>query len=306
MGRRRQDSRWIHRWSRPLVAGIASVGALGTAYLTVVKWLGGSACPTEGCDSVLSSDYATIFGLPLTLFGFLAYITMVILAASPLLVNGDKSKELRQTLENRTWPLMFILSCIMVVFSGYLMSVLAFELKELCPYCVTSATFALSMFLIILFGKRWEDFGQIAFTGIIVAVITLTGTLAVYAPIRNGGVQASTASGETGPPINTTSGPAEIALANHLKEAGATMYGAWWCPHCYDQKSYFGAEAAQLIPYVECAQDGKNAQPKLCRSEPQVTGFPTWQINGEFYPGAQSLERLAELSGYTGPMDFQS
>jgi uncharacterized membrane protein/glutaredoxin len=306
MRRRRQENRWIHRWSRPLVAGIASVGALGTAYLTMVKWLGGSACPTEGCDRVLSSAYATVFGLPLTLFGFLAYITMLTLAVTPLLVDADQKKELRQTLENRTWFLMFLLSCVMVVFSGYLMTVLAFELKEFCPYCVTSATFALTMFLLILFGKRWDDFGQLAFTGIIVAVITLTGTLAVYAPIRNGGVQASNAAGETGPPITTTSGPAEIALANHLKDIGATMYGAWWCPHCHDQKVFFGAEAAELIPYVECAEDGKNAQPNLCRAEPQVTGFPTWQINGEFYPGAQPLERLAELSGYTGPMDFQS
>ena len=54
---------------------------------------------------------------------------------------------------------------------------------------MTSATFALTMFLLILFGKRWDDFGQLAFTGIIVAVITLTGTLAVYAPIHGGGVQ---------------------------------------------------------------------------------------------------------------------
>jgi uncharacterized membrane protein len=305
MRRRRQESRWIHRWSRRLVAGIASVGALGTAYLTLAKLMGGSACPTEGCDRVLSSPYATIFGLPLTLFGFLAYVTMLVLAITPLLIDADQRKELRQTLEARTWPLMFMLASIMVVFSGYLMTILAFELKEFCPYCVTSAAFALSMFLIILFGKRWEDFGQLAFTGIIVAVITLTGTLAIYAPIRNGGSQTTTA-GETGPPITTTSGPAELALANHLKEIGATMYGAWWCPHCHDQKVFFGAEAAELVPYVECAEDGKNPQPQVCRAQPQVTGFPTWQINGEFYPGAQTLERLAELSGYQGPMDFQT
>ena len=303
MGRRRQEELWIHRWSRRLVTGIASVGALGTAYLTVVKWTGGSACPTEGCDRVFSSPYATVFGQPLTLFGFLAYVTMLLLAATPLLVNRDRNKELRQTLERRTWPLMFGLACVMVAFSGYLMTVLALELKEFCPYCISSATFALSMFLIILFGRRWEDFGQLAFTGIIVAVVTLTGTLAIYGPVRSGGVQAAVP-GETGPPIMTTSGPAQIALANHLKAVDAVMYGAWWCPHCHDQKAVFGAEAAAVIPYVECAEDGKNSQTKLCRSESQVTGFPTWKINGEFYPGAQSLDRLAELSGYTGPNDF--
>ena len=45
---------------------------------------GGRPAPLEGCDRVLSSAYATIFGLPLTLFGFLAYITMLVLAVSPL------------------------------------------------------------------------------------------------------------------------------------------------------------------------------------------------------------------------------
>ena len=304
MGRRRREDLWIHRWSRRLVAGIASVGALGTAYLTIVKLMGGSACPTEGCDRVFSSPYATVFGLPLTLFGFLAYITMLGLAVTPLFVNREQHQERRQTLENRTWPLMFGLACIMVVFSGYLMSVLAFELREFCPYCISSATFAVSMFFIILLGKRWDDFGQLAFTGIIVAVVTLTGTLALYGPIRTVTAQASVP-GETGPPIMTTSGPAEIALANHLKTVGATMYGAWWCPHCHDQKAAFGAEAAGLIPYIECASDGKNSQIKLCRAEAQVTGFPTWKIDGEYYPGAQSLERLAELSGYAGPKDFQ-
>jgi uncharacterized membrane protein len=76
MRRRRQESRWIHRWSRWLVAGIAAVGTLGTGYLTITKLMGGGACPTEGCDRVLSSPWGTVFGLPLTLFGCLAYGTM--------------------------------------------------------------------------------------------------------------------------------------------------------------------------------------------------------------------------------------
>ncbi|MBD0335739.1 MAG: hypothetical protein ICV62_09635, partial [Cyanobacteria bacterium Co-bin13] len=83
-------------------------------------------------------------------------------------------------------------------------------------------------------------------------------------------------------------------------------YGAWWCPHCYDQKALFGAEAAAQIPYVECASDGKNAQTQLCRSHSEITGFPTWEINGEFYAGTQTLEKLAELSGYTGSKAFKS
>lgn len=305
MGRRRQESRWIHRWSRWLVAGIALLGALGTGYLTIAKLTGSGACPTEGCDRVLSSPWGTVFGLPLTLFGFLAYGTMLVMAVAPLLVNADQNKGLRQKLETWTWPLMFMLASAMLVFSGYLMTVLAFQLQTACPYCIGSALFALSMFLIILLGNHWDDLGQIAFIGLIVGVVTIVGTLAVYAPISAGTSPNADVAGQAGPPITKASGPAEVALANHLKDIGATMYGAWWCPHCHDQKQLFGAEAAQTFNYVECAEDGQNPQPDLCRSKPEVTGFPTWEINGEFYPGTQSLTRLAELSGYSGPTNFQ-
>ena len=305
MRRRRQESRWIHRWSRWLVAGIAAVGTLGTGYLTITKLMGGGACPTEGCDRVLSSPWGTVFGLPLTLFGCLAYGTMLVMALAPLLINADQNKPLRQKLETWTWPLMFMLAAAMMVFSAYLMTVLAFELKAFCPYCVGSALFALSMFLVILLGNRWEDLGQLAFMGFIVGVLTLTSTLAIYAPIGAGDSPSSTVAGQVGPPITTASGPAEIALAKHLKDSGAVMYAAWWCPHCHDQKQLFGAEATEALNLVECAEDGQNSQVDLCRSKPEITGFPTWEINGEFYSGTQSLARLAELSGYSGPKDFR-
>jgi uncharacterized membrane protein/glutaredoxin len=303
---RRQENSWMHRWSRWLVAGIASVGALGTGFLTINKLMGGGgACPTEGCEQVFSSPYATVFGLPLTLFGFLAYAAILVLAVTPLLINADKHKPLRQKLESWTWPLMFMQASAMVVFSAYLMSLLAFELQAFCPYCIASALFAVSMFMIILFGNQWDDLGQLAFVGIIVAMLTLTSTLAIYAPVRAGGGPSTLSAGQQGPPITTASGPAEVALANHLKNIGAAMYGAWWCPHCHDQKQLFGAEAATAFTYVECAEDGQNSQTALCRSKPEITGFPSWEIKGEFYSGTQSLARLAEASGYSGPTDFR-
>jgi uncharacterized membrane protein len=303
MRRRRQESRWIHRRSRWLLGGIAALGSLETAYLTIMKLTGSDACPTEGCDLVLSSPYATVFGLPLTLFGFLGYAAMFILATAPLWINPDQNKALRQKLESNTWLLIFALATAMLAFSGYLMVIMAFEIKAFCPFCVVSALFALSMFGITLLGRRWDDLGQLAFIGVMVATVTLTGVMAVYAPIRAGGGTA-TANGQAGPPITTASGPAEIALAEYLKDSGASMYSAWWCPHCHEQKQAFGAEAVALLPNVECDPEGINPQTDLCRSKSGVTGFPTWEINGEFYPGAQPLQRLAELSGYTGPTNF--
>lgn len=307
MPRRRQETLWIHRWSRWIIGAIALMGACGTAYLTVVKLIGGdAACPTAGCDRVLSSPYAEVFGLPLTLFGFLGYFSMAVLALVPFLINPDDKKELRRKAESTTWPLLFLGATAMLVFSGYLMYLLAFEIQAACLYCITSAVFAASMFALTIFGRRWDDAGQLVFMGVIVAMVTLIGTMAVYAPINNPQSATADVSGQAGPPISTQSGDAEMQLAKHLADIDAKMFGAWWCPHCHDQKQLFGRQAAKVIPYVECAEDGQNPQVQLCQSKAEVRGFPTWEVNGEFLVGAQSLEALADASGYTGPRNFQN
>ncbi|MEO0535188.1 MAG: vitamin K epoxide reductase family protein [Cyanobacteria bacterium P01_A01_bin.123] len=306
--RRRQEKRWIHHWSRPLIAAIAAVGGLGTTYLTVVKFMGGSAaCPTSGCDRVLSSPYAQLFGIPLTLFGALAYLSMVVLAVAPLLIDANTRKELHQKIEGLTWPLLFIGATGMVVFSGYLMYLLAFEIQAACLYCLTSAAFTVLMFGLTLLGNRWEDSGQLMFTGFIVAAVALTGTVGLYATVIDAPAEATAAAdGQTGLPNTNTSGPSELALAQHLQDIGAKKYGAWWCPHCHDQKMLFGKEAFDLVPYIECDPEGANSQTELCQSIEEIRGFPTWEVNGEFYGGTRTLEELADLSGYTGPREFKN
>lgn len=298
---RKRSTPWIHRWSRPLMGAVAIAGALLTGYLTVVKVLGGTAaCPTEGCDRVLSSPYAMVFGLPLTLFGSLAYLAMAVLALGPLLINPRESKGLRTRLERQTGLLLFIGATAMVIFSGYLMYLLAFEIKALCIYCLASALFSASLFLLAVLGRSWDDAGQLLFTGIVVGMVTLIGTLGVYASVDPPSV---TTTGETGPAITTESGPAELALAEHLTAIGAKKYGAYWCPHCHDQKQLFGREAFQKVNYIECDPGGQNPQPDLCQAA-KIEGYPTWEINGKLYSGVQSLERLAALSDYQGPHNF--
>ncbi|HIK45061.1 MAG TPA: hypothetical protein IGR64_09255 [Leptolyngbyaceae cyanobacterium M65_K2018_010] len=91
----------------------------------------------------------------------------------------------------------------------------------------------------------------------------------------------------------------EAQLAQHLTQSGSVMYGAYWCPHCADQKAMFG-EAVNQITYVECAADGPQAQPELCKAK-GVQGYPSWEINGQLLPGVKSLEDLATLSGFQAP-----
>jgi glutaredoxin len=99
--------------------------------------------------------------------------------------------------------------------------------------------------------------------------------------------------------LDNTSTPQAVTLALALKKANAKVYTAYWCPHCHDQGELFGKEAFAIVAPVECAKDGKNSQVELCRATAQKVGedfgFPTWEINGKFYPGIQPLDRLAEM-----------
>ena len=304
--KRKRSIPWIHRWSRPLMAGIASVGAAVTGYLTIVKLTGNStACPTNGCDLVLSSPYATVFGLPLALFGFFAYASMIVFALIPLLVNSSKQAQLRSTLENWTGLLLFAGGTAMTIFSGYLMYLLAFKIQVVCIYCVGSALLSATLFTLALIGREWQDIGQLFFTAIVVGMLVLIGTTGIYASVNNPALADRSTPGESGLPITTASGTAEIALAKHLKQVEAKMYGAFWCPHCHEQKQLFGQEASQSINYIECDPKGKKPQPELCEAA-KIESFPTWKIKGKSVSGTQSLEELATMSGYQGARNFRN
>ncbi|MDJ0677748.1 MAG: vitamin K epoxide reductase family protein [Calothrix sp. MO_167.B42] len=314
---RRRSTPWIHKWSRFIIAGIATCGALTTAYLTFEKLTGGqAACVVDaggkGCNDVLSSPWATVFGQPLALFGLLAYVGMATLALAPLAFKPEKNKQQYQKIQDSTWLLLLSGAIAMTVFSGYLMYLLAFKIQALCPYCLASATFSLSMLVLTIIGRTWEDIGQIFFTAIVVGMITLIGTLGVYNNVNNPNAGQPSTPVPTGQPtqgigwkIATTSGESEIELARHLKKIGAKKYAAWTCPHCHEQKQLFGKEAVEELDIIECHPEGKNARVDLCQAA-GIRAFPTWKINGQELQGVQPLKKLAEVSGYKGPTNFKN
>ena len=305
MTRRRKQTPWLHRRSRYILGALAAVGAALTGYLLLsALFETDAACPIGGCDIVLSSPYASVFGLPLTLFGFLAYAGMATLALGPLAVKAETNKDLKVSLEHWSWLLLFMGSLAMTLFSGYLMYILATDIQQVCPYCIVSALTSLSLLVITLLGREWDDIGQLAFIGVLVAVVTLVGTGIVYADVNQPPGEVA-ADGEVPPPITTTSGESEIALAQHLSDIGAKKYSAYWCPHCHEQQRLFGKEAFQYINYIECDPSGAKAQPQLCR-DAGIQGFPSWEINGELVSGVIPLDQLADMSGYTGPRDFKN
>ena len=92
----------------------------------------------------------------------------------------------------------------------------------------------------------------------------------------------------------TKSGDSD-GFAKCLTEENVKMYGAFWCPHCQNQKELFGS-SFQYVDYVECDPSGAEARPELCK-EKKIQGYPTWEIKGNLYPGELSLEKLSELAG---------
>jgi len=304
-------------WVRPFMGSLALLGAGETAYLTVTKLLGTSAiCPVEGCETVLSSPYATVFGLPLSLFGCWAYLAIALMAFAPLVVPhpnqtqnvGAESAETvteasidwRYRLETWTQLPLFLFSLAMAVFSGYLMYLLLTEFKAICPYCILSAGLSFALLCISVFGQYWEDLGDLIFNGAIAGTIVLVGTLGLYSGLGNA---ASAPTTGKGPAITTLSTESDVALAQYLRQSGAKMYGAYWCSHCYEQKELFGQLASQSLPYVECAVPGQPTQSKVCQAA-GIKSYPTWVIGKETYLGVQSLEDLANFVDYQGSRKF--
>jgi hypothetical protein len=88
------------------------------------------------------------------------------------------------------------------------------------------------------------------------------------------------------------------SFARCLRDRGLKMYGAWWCPHCQDQKEKFAA-SFEYAPYIECGIKGDpKGQNPQCK-EDGIKHYPTWQ----FPPTGERVERvfeLQELSDRTG------
>ena len=85
-------------------------------------------------------------------------------------------------------------------------------------------------------------------------------------------------------------------FAECLKDKGATFYGAFWCPHCQNQKSLFG-NSAKYLPYVECSTPDGNSQLEICK-EQKIQAYPTWQFgDGSKQEGELTLKELSDKTG---------
>jgi uncharacterized membrane protein len=134
---------------------ISLIGLGDSIYLTIQHLTGQSVrCTvTTGCSAVLSSQYATIAGVPTAAFGALAYFAAFSLAT--LAAFGYE----------RARPPMAVLVTLMLIMTLWLLYVQAFVLRAYCEYCLLSAGMtvtlvalvAVARFVIPTPTKRIED-----------------------------------------------------------------------------------------------------------------------------------------------------
>lgn len=111
---------------------LAVLGLLNSIYLTWVKFTGKyELCgPIGNCESVNTSQYSEVFGIPIALLGAGAYLVMII----------SLSLESRGSFWVEYSPIIvFGGSLIGVLYSIYLTYIEVAVLKAICPYCVISA-----------------------------------------------------------------------------------------------------------------------------------------------------------------------
>jgi len=100
--------------------------------------------------------------------------------------------------------------------------------------------------------------------------------------------------------IKHTQNSRRDAFAQCLTTKGAKMYGAFWCPHCADQKELFGS-SFQYAPYIECGIKGSRGIAQVC-TDANIKHFPTWVFaDGARVEGSHELDFLSQATGCPAP-----
>jgi len=114
-----------------LIAAIGLAGVAVTTYLTANTLSNtDAACSVGGCNKVLTSKWAKIFGIPVSAFGMISYSAIML---------GALHAYQSSTADIRGRMVSGVTIGIGVIGSVYLTLVEIFVIKAACQYCITSA-----------------------------------------------------------------------------------------------------------------------------------------------------------------------
>ena len=125
----------------PIAGAIVALAGLADATYLTIHHLTAEPVPctlVAGCETVLTSSYATIGDIPLAAFGAAAYFAAFSLA-------------LLAAFGNRTmWMLFGIQVVLMSIFTGWLLYLQGFVIGAFCQFCLISAVTTFTMLAIYI------------------------------------------------------------------------------------------------------------------------------------------------------------
>lgn len=126
----------LNRLSKALLA-VSFLGFVDAAYLTIQHFANSiPPCTIGGCETVLTSPYAEILGIPIALLGALYYIAIFFLVLS------DRRR------------IFTVLVSAGFAVSLILLGLQLFVIRALCLYCIFSLVTSTALFILALLASR--------------------------------------------------------------------------------------------------------------------------------------------------------
>ena len=132
------------------LAALALVGLLIATYLTLYKVgvIGELQCSVGSCETVNTSRWSVMLGLPIAAWGVVFYVVALALALMSTSEGWVDSREMALALVGWTgWG---------VLVSGWLTYLELFVIHAICIWCVTSAVVTAVMFVVSVVELRSE------------------------------------------------------------------------------------------------------------------------------------------------------
>lgn len=256
------------------LASLALLGILLTAYLFWVHAFGDSAlfCTDgDGCDVVQESQWSTLLGIPIALWGMGLYALIGLVAMT------GNSVAVR-------WRRLFTLVMIGMLISLYLTAVGWIALEAFCAWCLFSLALMVAILVRVLMQRPNQGPAAGWSRWLLVHAIVLLPLLGLVMAAQAGWLAPA-------------DDPRLEPLAQHLAASDVKFYGTFWCPECQKQKRLFG-RAADSLPYVECSPNGRNGPMAYECARAGIESYPTWVIRGQSTAGLMQPQELARRSRF--------
>jgi uncharacterized membrane protein len=127
-----------------VIAVLSLVGILIALYLTLYKigLIGDLSCTIGSCETVNTSRWATLLGLPVAAWGLAAYVALFTLSLAGTSARYASSQAI-------SWLLVGIAGW-SVLFSAWLTYLELFVIHAICIWCVTSAVLLVGILVVSL------------------------------------------------------------------------------------------------------------------------------------------------------------